>query len=102
MFKELFNFSCSYQDTDFTDFDTSKLITIKLEGALNLTLFFSLLLLQVDEHCQWVMETRRFQWVDYGTLILTWTVYTIQSQPCYPVPSFPKTYKKQKEPTDAS
>lgn len=40
MFKELFNFSCSDQDTDFTDFDTSKLITIKLEGALNLALFF--------------------------------------------------------------
>lgn len=91
MFKGLFNFSCSYQDTDFTDFDTSKLISIKLEGALNLVLFFSLLLLQVDEHCQWIMETR-FQWVDYSTLfILIWTVYAIQSQPCYPVPSFSKT-----------
>lgn len=52
MFKGLFNFSCSYEDTDFTDFGTSNLITIKHEGALNLALFFSLLLLQVDEHCQ--------------------------------------------------
>lgn len=74
MFKGLFNFSCSYEDTDFTDFDTSNLITIKHEGALNLALFFSLLLLQVDEHCQWIMETR-FQRVDYGTLfILIWTL----------------------------
>lgn len=41
MFKGLFNFSCSYEDTDFIDFDITKLITIKLEGALNLALFFS-------------------------------------------------------------
>lgn len=45
MFKGLFNISCSYADTDFTDFDTSKLITIKLEEALNLALFSPLLLL---------------------------------------------------------
>lgn len=61
MFMGIFNFSCSYEETDFTKFDTSKLITIKLEGALNLALFFCLLLLHVDEHCQWIMETRRFQ-----------------------------------------
>lgn len=92
MFKGLFNLSCFYEDTDFIDFDTTKLITIKLEGALNLALFFPLLLLQVDEHCQWIMETRRFQWVDYSRpFTLIWTVYTVQSQPCYPVPSFPKT-----------
>lgn len=43
MFQRLFNLSYSYEDTDFTNFDVSKLITIKLEGALNLALFFSLL-----------------------------------------------------------
>lgn len=64
MFQGLFNFSHSYEDIDFTNFDTSKLITIKLEGALNLALFLSLLLVQVEEHCQWIMETRRLQWVD--------------------------------------
>lgn len=68
-FKGLFNFSSSYEDTDFIHFDTGKLITRKLEGALNLALFFSLLLLQGDEHCQWIMETR-FRWVDYGRLFI--------------------------------
>lgn len=65
MFKGFFNFGCSDEDTDFTDFDTSKLITIKLEGGLiSGPVFFPLLLLQVDEHCQWIMKTRKFQWVD--------------------------------------
>lgn len=56
MLQGLFNSSCSYEDTDFTNFDTSKLIR-----ALNLALFFNFL--QEEEHCQWITETG-FQWVD--------------------------------------